>query len=208
MITKQTRRWLIVIFIVGLVAYCLPWVVNRGSSLSFGAYDLAEWASLHPTVRGSNPALVTSLLLRLPLACFGIVIASTLWKQRPGWRIVFLLLVGIALLPPLEFFTQYRDDPNYQQQFALAVIAVLVGIFTLVMRSPKWINVLSIVCAFIGSICGLLGLMQSYNLMRGFELATQVGSGGILFIILNVGIGTILVYSSKQGRSYFTRTTL
>ncbi|NJL56864.1 hypothetical protein HC928_18210 [bacterium] len=44
-------RWLFAAFLIA--AYLLPWAVTSTSaSLTFNAYDLAEWASLHPG--GSN----------------------------------------------------------------------------------------------------------------------------------------------------------
>jgi hypothetical protein len=194
LIPKRSQFWFISLCILGIVAYFIPWLINPGNGLSFGAYDLAEWASLHPAIRGGNPPFLASLLLRLSLACFGLVIATTLWKQKRGWHIVFIFLVGIALLPPIEFFTLYRDDPNYQQQFALAVITVLVGVSSLALRSPKWTSALGIVCAVVSGISSLLGLIQTYDLMRGFALVTQVGSGGILFVVLNVGIMLLLLF--------------
>src|SRR5262245_55358949 len=109
----RDRWWLIILCATGIAAYCLPWLVNRGTGLTFGAYDLAEWTSLHPAVRGGNPPLLASLLLRLPLACFGLVAAMTLWPNNKGKRLTLIFLVAIALLPPIEFFTQYRDDSNY-----------------------------------------------------------------------------------------------
>ena len=204
-IMKQSQSWLIILGILGLVAYCLPWLTNSGSSLSLGAYDLAEWASLHPAIRGANPPLLMSLLLRLPLACFGLVITPTLLMHSSGKRIAFLLLLGIALLPPLEFFTQYRDDPNYQQQFALALITIIVGVAWLAIRSIKWDKILSIICVLVGAISSLVGLIQGYNLMHGFALPAQIGLGGLMFIILNMGIVVLLSFSATASPLKQTR---
>ncbi|MFN8529394.1 MAG: hypothetical protein U0670_12340 [Anaerolineae bacterium] len=54
---------------LGLIGYFSAWVVNPGVALTLHAFDLAEWASLHPVVR-AEPMLITTLLLRLPLLCF------------------------------------------------------------------------------------------------------------------------------------------
>ena len=204
-ITKYARLWLTIVFVMGIMAYCIPWLTNAGAGLTFGAYDLAEWASLHPAVRSSTPPLITSLFLRLPLACFGVIIATMLWERSPGKRVAFLLLIGITLLPPLEFFTQYRDDPNYQQQFALALATILVGAAMLMLHSAKWTKAILVGCALIGGVSGLLGLTQSFQLMRGVGLNTEMGSGGLLFIVLNAILAALLVMSAPTNPLKQTR---
>ena len=104
-----------------LLFYLFPWVVNPGVSLSLGGYDLAEWASLHPAVRDATPALFTSLLLRLPLACLALLIAFT--AQRRLLPVLIVLIAALGLLPPPEFI-KATNDPNYRQQvdFSLAHI--------------------------------------------------------------------------------------
>src|SRR5688500_1464361 len=94
----------IILLIVGCAAYRLPWLTNPGSGLSLGAYDLGEWASLHPAVRSGNPALLTTLLLRLPLVCLGLIISIGFLRGKLGFALLLIVLTGIALLPPLEFF--------------------------------------------------------------------------------------------------------
>ena len=44
-----------------------------------------------------------------------------------------MLMIAIALLPPLEYFTQATNDPNYRQQFVLALITGLIGIILTVL---------------------------------------------------------------------------
>lgn len=198
---KQQPQWLLLtIGILGLAAYCLPWLTNPGAGLSFGAYDLAEWTSLHPAVRGGNPMLLTSFVLRLPLATFGLIVGAMVFKNNTGIRVIFVLLVAIALLPPLEFFTQYRDDPNYQQQFALAIMTATVGLGSIVIRSPRSNKALWVTFALIGAISGLAGLIQSYNLMQGFELPTSLGLGGLGFVLLSLGIGALILWERKSVR--------
>jgi hypothetical protein len=183
--------WPLLICAAGITAYCLPWLTNPGVGLSFGAYDLAEWTSLHPAVRGGNPALLTSLLLRLPLACIGLVTALLIWKHSPIKRILFIFVLGIALLPPLEFFTQYRDDLNYQQQFGLALVTVIAGLSSIAIRHERWRNLVIIGTVLLGTASAVGGLIHGYTLMRGFELETRLGSGGLLFVILSVILGII-----------------
>jgi hypothetical protein len=194
---QQPQFLLLTIGILGLAAYCLPWLTNPGVGLSFGAYDLAEWSSLHPAVRSGNPMLLTSFLLRLPLATFGLIVGAIIFKKNIALRVIFVVLVAIALLPPLEFFTQYRDDPNYQQQFTLAILTAIVGLGSIAIRSRRWDAILWAICAMIGAISGLAGLIQGYNLMQGFELPTALGLGGIGFILLNLGVGALILWGKQ-----------
>src|SRR5437762_3346647 len=102
------------LLVSAVIGYLLPWMITPAQSLTMGAYDLAEWTSLHPVVRQTLPFLWTTLALRIPLAILGILlaeyIASTLYRKVIGFLVI--LITVIALLPPLEFFTVYRDDPN------------------------------------------------------------------------------------------------
>ncbi len=163
------------LFALILALYALPWLINPPASLSPNAYDLAEWTSLHYLVRTETPMLLTPLLLRLPLACVGLLIA---FSQRRGWLpMVLVLLIVVALLPPLEFIKQ-TGDPNYRQQAALAVITLIggaVGVSQLWPRARHWI---AAGIALIGAVASLIGLLQGYQLMRGFDLPTQIGLGG------------------------------
>ena len=122
-----------------LVFYAFPWVVNPAASLSPNAYDLAEWTSLHPAVRAETPMLLTSLLLRLPLACLALLIA---FRARRNWfSVIVVLLIGLALLPPLEFI-KTLGDPNYDQQAALAAITLIggaIGLSGILPRARRWI---------------------------------------------------------------------
>src|SRR5690606_8662803 len=106
-----------------LAAYAGPWLQSPSAALSFGGYDLAEWASLPPGVRSASPPLVASFLLRSVLTSLTLFLAfaSPYRRFTVGWlavAVVSLLLVA-AQLPPLEFFTVARGDPNYSQQAVL-----------------------------------------------------------------------------------------
>lgn len=163
----------------------LPWVINPGISLSLNAYDLAEWASLHPAVRTSSPPFFTSLLLRLPLvflACI-IVLAMRPLIRHSLTLIAAIVLFSAALLPPLEFLTIYRDDPNYQQQFILAVLTLVLSLITLRIGNENYAHSLIPVIMLITALSGLIGLIQIMNLMGEFMLPVQPGIGGIVMIV-------------------------
>jgi hypothetical protein len=186
--------WLAVL--TALIAYSLPWVVAPGVSLTFGGYDLAEWASLHPEVR-ANPLLLTSLLLRLQPCLLALMVAfgaAAPTRTRWWWmRAVVVVIIAIALLPPLEFFSVARDDMNYRQQFAIALVTLLGGIAGLSGRFSRYHRVIVVGIATIGFVTTLVGLIQANHLMSAFQLPVQLGLGGILLTAIYGAIGTMSV---------------
>ncbi len=183
---------------ITLLCYILPWVTTPASALSLGAYDLAEWASLHPIVRETTPYLWSSLALRLPLAVIGILIASDI-SQTPNrtlFGMAIVLLTAIALLPPLEFFTIYRDDANYRQQFLVAVGTLITGAIVLPRRLATVKPFLLSLIAAIGAVSASIGLNQSLRLLQNFNLPIQIGISGYILII---ALGVLSIrYITKQ----------
>ncbi len=173
-----------VVFAVMIALYVFPWLVNPAASLSPNAYDLAEWSSLHPAIHAQTPMLLTALLLRLPLACIALLIAFT--TRRGIVPALLVVLIAVALLPPLEFIHSL-DDSNYRQQAALALLALIGGAVGLSGILPRYRDWIAAAIALIGAAASLIGLAQSYDLMRGFELPTQIGLGGVV-----LGIGFII----------------
>jgi hypothetical protein len=155
--------------------------VTRSAGLSFSAYDLAEWASLHPAAHALNPQMLPSLLLRMPLlllAWMMSVHAGRPFRGAAWWLCAFAAAVlTAAQLPPFEFFTVLRDNTNYAQQFTLAVasfIGSLIGLSGIVWRGQ---NLFVAVFALMGLISSMVGYVQTADLMRGFNLAPQIGIG-------------------------------
>jgi hypothetical protein len=171
---------LLTLFLLLLVAYAPPWVINPGASLSPNGYDLAEWSSVHPVAGGETPPLLTALLLRLPLVCATLMFVYFLTLNRNS-RILggaVVLLMGLALLPPLEIL----DDPgnwNYRQQLALAIFTVAGGMIGLTGWLGELRRIVGIVSAFGGTAACLVGLSHAYNLMQGFDLPVHIGAGGL-----------------------------
>lgn len=190
-----------------LLAYVSPWVYSPVASLSPGAYDLAEWTSLHPAVRASWPPLLTTLLLRLPLACSAILLAFT--PVRSAWaRASVLALLGLlvlAQLPPVEFFLSdgVRADRNYQQQFALAVLTLVGGGIALILppRPRRWQAYVVAWLALVGGIAALVGLLRGLALLRAYALPVQMGAGGVIFAILLGGVALLALVSQANGRA-------
>ena len=170
------------LILLALVAYCLPWLLNPGVSLTYGVYDLAEWTSLHPAVRANSPPLLLTFALRLPLICLTVMVAYS--HIHIAIRAIFVLVITAALLPPLEFFTQAPGDPNYQQQFALALVALIVGGIGLSGFLSRWNAIIRMAGAVVGTITAIWGLAQAYALMTDYQLPVRLGAGGILFIAI------------------------
>lgn len=192
-------------FSLFVMVYNLSWVINPGRSLSLGAYDLAEWSSLHPAVKATTPPLLTSFLLRFPLVGLawitGFNSKGFTTKSLRLFHAIIVILTAISLLPPLEFFTLASNDPNYQQQFLLSVAALVGGMIGLsgLLNSVRLVIVLTI---NIGIACAsTLSLSQSYALMREIRIPTHIGIGGVGLITLCAIVSLILALNLvKQTR--------
>jgi hypothetical protein len=186
---------LFVWIVLALTAYSLPWVINPSVSLSLGAYDLAEWSSLHPAARVTTPTLLTSLLLRLPLMLLAWIIglnSTQQFKSVKGWGYgAAALLLSMSLLPPLEFFIQARDDANYQQQFVLTIGALAGAGLGLSGIVSAWRMPLLVITTILALGSSLSGMAQGFSLLNSFGLPVRVGLGGVAFIIL---CSTLMVY--------------
>jgi len=178
-----------ILIAVALVAYALPWVNHTGTPLTMGAYDLAEWASIHPVARISSPTMLVSLLLRLPLALLAIIIgfaAPAPPLRTVGWwaALIAILIITMSSLPPLEFFTGSveRNDPNYQQQFYLTLAALIGGCLGLTGLLPRVRPFVVLVAALAAIFVSLDALGRVDELMDWVQIETQLGVGMIVFV--------------------------
>jgi hypothetical protein len=174
----------------GLVAYIIPWLVNHGVGITPNAYDLAEWVSLHPASHISTPPLFTSLLQRLPPVCLAFVLAFFDVRGRLKRRatLACVIVIAVALLPPLEFFTSTRGDANYQQQLILSLVALLGGVLGVSGVIRKADAVLVAVSSLAGALACTVGLAQGYELMLQFDLSAQIGLGGLALTVIFLAI--------------------
>lgn len=190
---------------LALVAYVLPWLVNPGAGLTFNAYDLAEWLSLHPAVRDTSPPLLVTAGLRglLCLLAWLIAFAPAPTRFIRGSHLVFVVLVAVALLPPLEFFTAAAwGDSNYRQQFALSLLTLIVGLLGLSQRFIRWSVVLQTGIVIISLLISLIVLAHSTSLMQMVRLPAQPGPGGILFPLLHLAFLLQQWVTSKRGNLF------
>ena len=142
-------RVVLVLALLALAGFLLPWVTAPNSTMTLNAFDLAEWTSLHPLQQQANPPLVVPLLLRAQLSIHAIAIM--LWSSSRKERFLALLLIGlisVAQLPPPEFLNNVAD-PNYRQLLFLALVTVslstvlglvLAGADSLVCSCFPWSN--------------------------------------------------------------------
>jgi len=174
--------------LLGLLAYVLPWVHNPGQALTLGAYDLAEWLSLHPGVRFQSPPLLASALIRLHLVLLSGLIVLWMPRRLWVWTLGFVVLLVLAQLPPAEFVSQ-REDMNYQQQLGLAVLTlILCG--GLAVWSRRTLATLMLGVVGIG-VC-VWGVIQAREFMQVFHLPAWMGLGAPLLMLVYLAmIGVI-----------------
>ncbi len=184
--------------LLALLAYTLPWVTTPASGLTLGAYDLAEWVSLHPSARMASPPLLPALLLRFGLVC---VILLMAFSHTPKFAKMLIVIIGaIALLPPLEFFSSGLGDSNYRQQFALAVLVLLLGLAGSADVLRRWSASISIALAVLLAVSAVWGNVWGYNLMLEYRLPVQFAAGGWLFAALGMlWLGSSWLFSKQTG---------
>ncbi len=195
MTERQSLTVLTTLFVLALIAYTLPWVVGKGAAMTYGAYDFAEWTSLHPASHAQNPTLLTPLLLRLPLALLVVALVfGTSYRASTRHRLFLgglVIVTAIALFPPLEFMTVARDDPNFRQQAMLSGLTLIVGLVAvsgITRRVSRWIGA---ALALVAALAGLIGLAQGFALLQGFHVPVTLSAFGPLFAVLSVGTALI-----------------
>jgi len=188
------------LIVLALLAYALPWIANTSTPLTMGAYDLAEWASIHPVARISEPTMLVSLLLRLPLVFMAIIVgfaAPTPPLRVVGWwvALIAVLIITASSLPPLEFFTggAERSDPNYQQQFYLTIAACVGGFAGLTGLLPKARPYVAIVAAVGAIAVSIDGINRSISLMDWMNLSAGISNGLILYVIVMILVTSTLL---------------
>ncbi len=192
--------WLaLVALTLALLCYYLPWYSHATAAFTLHAYDLAEWASLHPAVRSEAPVLWTSFLLRLPQVT--LIWAAALLAnggRDPRLRTVLrgvALLVALRFLPPREFLSAASGDPNYRQMAVLTGLG-LAGILLAILawRLPEcWQRWAAAVILLAGAIAGWWGLTHIRPLLDNFQVEARVGYGVLGYTLFCLAAtGTLL----------------
>ncbi len=186
---------------LALIAYYLPWIWHPTAALTANAYDLAEWVSIHPAVRNGDPPLVAPFLLRsllggIALLCGLCAVCAQKWWGRWLYGALAVIL-AITLLPPPDFFRGAGGDPNYRQQFGLAVgtFIALLAIFGLRRRLARFSARLEAVIVLAVLIAAYVGEGLALRVVQSLGIAVMLG-GGIL--VLFVGLLPVLIKAAQE----------
>lgn len=199
--TAATNRNDIVVtflLVAAAVGCTLPWMQSTGASLTANVSDLAEWLSLHPTVRATSTILLPALLLRITLAVIAaLAVLQANTRCYTVAPLVLALVLWLGLLPPVAFFQGNFMDANYLQQ------AVLWGITTLGMvilwRLPARLQrVAQMVLIILGIIGALWGLWIALDLMGRYEIPARMGWGVVVFVMALVGYVGMLWWEARS----------
>jgi hypothetical protein len=172
---------------IAVIAYYLPWVFHKTAALTANAYDLAEWVSIHPEVRNGNPPLLAPFLLRVVLVGLAVLFALQAAKKS-GWihwlYVAMAWVLVITLLPPLEFFRGSFDDPNYRQQFALSLGALIgvVGIAVGFHRKMGWLHKFTVPFAVAIVIAAVVGEALAWNVVGSLGIHEALGGGVVVLV--------------------------
>ncbi len=184
----------------------LPWLTTpTAAGLTFSGIDFAEWSSLHPAIRAESPALLTSMLLRLPPVFALWIAALNATVFASGGMIRWLVLVAVtvslvALMPPLEFFTAgwARNDPNYEQQFTMMIVAVIGSGIAASGLLTKFRAILLALIALAGLLTSIVGFQRTYGLIDEFGISAAFGPGLLFTCIL---FASVLIWGIWSLRS-------
>ena len=188
--SNRNLWWLFLIF--ALIAYSLVWADAPTQGMSLNAYDLAEWASLHPATHPIQPLVPTrlpSLLLRLQLTILCWIIAFVFHQQGSNHRrlaILAIILLSIAQLPPFEFFLNARDDLNYVQQFILSSVSLASLLFSRWKRLLNYDKRLLAILLIIGMLTTFQGTTESLRLLSSVQQPATWGFGAPLLLLIYI----------------------
>lgn len=190
---------------LAIISCLLPWAVGPSAGLTFNARDLAEWASLTPAVQNETPPLFTALMLRLPLACAGMLLVWALEGRQRYWGILVALILSIALLPPFEFVREL-GNPNYQQQAGLALVTFIVSVSVL-FSSLRVLQAAMVITGLVGAFAAFFSIGRLEALFEGVALTIQIGIGGVftfsLLLLIAVFAGGRYRYGGKKRGGVF-----
>ncbi len=129
-----------------------------------------------------TPPLLTPLLLRASSGLIAVTLANraaTLRSGIAGWSLrVLALLIGVGLLTPFDFLRNSFGDPNYRQQFGVALVTVLAVLISVWRPSQR----LSMGAVILAALCGVVGGVLGLNAFRALGIHDAVGVGLILTV--------------------------
>ncbi len=159
----------------GFLAYVLPWALAPSAALTLQAYDLAEWASLHPAQAAALPALPVSLLLRAQLVLLSALMGLLAADAKRRWALLIALL-AIAQLPPLEWLLD-PGNLNYRQQMAMAASSLILGFAALRLPVSRLSAALIAALSLAGIAAAIIGAQQALSLFAQLNMTASAGAG-------------------------------
>lgn len=189
--TPASRRRIIpdplfwLLMLAAAICYLLPWVGSTPLSLTFGAYDLAEWISLRLPDRPMDLVLLLRVIPVLLVTMVGLHAGAPRLTGRWWLALVITVVTAGALLPPLEYFLDggLRGDVNYSQQAMLALYTLIAGGITLTGLFPALRPALLILTGAVSIIVSLSAVSQANAIMTTLALHPQTGVGVIGYVI-------------------------
>ncbi len=189
---------LLILLSLALLGYALPWAVTSSAPMTLNAFDLAEWTSLHPAQRHTEPPLLAPLLLRAQL----VILTLTLALAASGRWITALvvLLLALAQLPPFEYVYDFANL-NYRQQFGLALFSLIAGFVATRFGHRRLMRFLLIVLPILGIVSVYAGVSQAFEVYRQLQSVASVGMGPWLLAVSYVGIAAIGLLAAWPGKA-------
>ncbi len=193
--------------LVGVVAFHMPWHDHAVAAFRLNAFDLAEWGTLHPTIRLESPTLWSSLLLRWPLLGLGLSMAISANHLRDErWRWIWrgiAILVVLRLNPPIEFYKGPGSAGDNEQQLGYLTLVGLVSVLVLI-GTQRWLN------KFYWPILLVIWLSIGYGSWEGLRritlvvesLAVEVNYGGGFYLMMSLVVGIIGLAIGKMIQIY------
>jgi len=174
----------LVLLLLALAGYLLPWITAPNAAMTLNAFDLAEWTSLHPLQQQATPPLIAPLLLRAQLSILAALI--TLWSTGRKERFLaflFVALLSVSQLPPLEFLSNVAD-PNYRQLLFLAIATILLSTGLGFILPAQFERLVIVFLAVTGIVTSLVGQSQAIEL---YQVTLEQGAtGGGLWLTTGV----------------------
>jgi hypothetical protein len=193
---RRYSAWLFLLLAYG--AYMMVWISTPLASLSFNAYDLADWMTVYPATPNRPDSFMVSMGLRiLPIlliwaGCFYIQRLKGLY-QFIGALVILVLMVSVA--PPPELLIERSPDQIQRLQlFIVMLIGSGVIISGLLNSFRKWCL---IGIGLIGAVCSLWSVLQVQTLFIDNSMPVSIGLSAFLFpILLALSIGLNLKWQS------------
>ena len=198
LVPLRKNRLLLSLLLLGLLGYLLPWAVASSAPMTLNAFDLAEWTSLYPAQRHTDPPLLAPLLLRAQLVILTVIFALTA-SGRPGKAITAaaVLLLALAQLPPFEYVYDIANL-NYRQQFGLALVSLIGGLLATLASKRRLARILLIGLAAVGIVSVYAGVSQAFDVLRQLQVIASVGLGPWLLIASYAGIAATVLLVARS----------